>query len=73
VLISDQTPWKNLAIQKAGWDISLSDQQSIISTLNNALAMNDDEMTTWCKKAWKYCNEYILKAGIKEQYLNLFR
>jgi glycosyltransferase involved in cell wall biosynthesis len=71
VLISDQTPWRNLESQKAGWDLPLQ-QEKFTEIIERAAAMNTTEMNEWCGGAWNFCKRYIESSGIKEQYLKLF-
>jgi len=72
VLISDQTPWRDLAIYKAGWDISLSTPSAFINIIETVAAMDATELNEWCKAAWQYCHDYIKQSDIKEQYRQLF-
>ncbi len=72
VLISDQTPWINLAKQKAGWDLPLDDQMQFKKIIEEVSAMSNDELTVWCKGAWQYAHDYIQNSNIKEEYLKLF-
>ena len=72
VLISDQTPWRNLASHFAGWDLPLNDLQAFTTVIEKAAAMAREEHLIWCKGAWQYCHDFIENAGIKEQYLKLF-
>lgn len=70
-LISDQTPWRNLTAQQAGWDLPLR-QERFVEVIEQAAAMNQQQMNEWCGSAWKFCKNYIESSGIKEQYLKLF-
>lgn len=72
VLISDQTPWKNLAATHAGWDLALGDPALFTDVIEKVAAMNQAEHLIWCNGAWKFCNHFIKNSGIKEQYLKLF-
>lgn len=72
VLISDQTPWRNLQSQQVGWDLPLHDQPAFIRALKQAAAMDEEELKRWCGNAWQYCYDFIKGSGIKEQYLKLF-
>ena len=61
VLISDQTPWRNLQKEKAGWDLSLQEglwSDKIIEISNSS-----------CRRAVKFTSERIgppaLNAGLK--------
>lgn len=72
VLISDQTPWKNLNKYKAGWDLSLHDPDKFSEVIEQCSSMNAEELNEWCKGAWQFCNRYLQASDIKKQYLKLF-
>ncbi|NJN28582.1 MAG: glycosyltransferase [Cyclobacteriaceae bacterium] len=40
VIISDQTPWKNLYAKHAGWDVDVSKSGSLESAIRQSLAMD---------------------------------
>jgi glycosyltransferase involved in cell wall biosynthesis len=71
-LISNETPWKNLAIRNAGWDLSLSDVTVFTNTIERAAAMTREELIVWCKGAWQLCYDFINNSSLKERYINLF-
>jgi glycosyltransferase involved in cell wall biosynthesis len=48
VIISDQTPWKNLRFVNSGWDISLQSPHLFISALKSCLEMEQDEYNSMC-------------------------
>ena len=72
VLISDQTPWRNLKRHKAGWDLSLSESGKFTEIIDQCASMPPEEFNEWCKGAWQFCNNYIQTSSIKNQYLKLF-
>lgn len=72
VLISDQTPWRNLATNKAGWDLSLANPGKFTEIFELCASMSAEEFNKWCSGAWNFCNRYIQSANIKQQYLKLF-
>lgn len=43
LIISKNTPWKDLAKFKIGWDIDLANENKFISILNECLEMNQEE------------------------------
>lgn len=47
VLISDRTPWRDLARQQAGWDLPLDDLNRFTATLEEYAAMSDAEAAHW--------------------------
>jgi glycosyltransferase involved in cell wall biosynthesis len=71
-LISDQTPWRNLAMHQAGWDLPLSQPATFAAAIEQTAAMNGEQLNDWCTGAWNFCRQYIESSGIKEQYIKLF-
>jgi glycosyltransferase involved in cell wall biosynthesis len=71
-LISDQTPWRNLAEKKAGWDLPLNQPALFRQAIEQAAAFNQQEYDDWSYNAWKYVRDYTEKSNLKEAYLNLF-
>ena len=71
VLISDQTPWRNLENRKAGWDLPLQ-EQLWIDKLTKIAATEDAEWQQWQEGAYLYAVEHLNKQNFKEQYLELF-
>lgn len=49
VIISTNTPWKNLEQLKAGWEIDLTNPQKFVEAIEKAAAMSNDEMILWQK------------------------
>jgi glycosyltransferase involved in cell wall biosynthesis len=72
VLISDQTPWLNLAGHNAGWDVSLNDKDSFVSVVEKVAAWGQEEFDRNSLAAWQYADNIIKATGIKEKYLELF-
>lgn len=72
VLISDRTPWRNLADRKAGWDLPLSEPEAFRQVILQLAAMNSEALNLWCKGAWNLANDFVAKTDIREQYKNLF-
>ena len=72
VLISDQTPWRNLQSVKAGWDISLERPDLFSASVKQAISFDQQEYNTWCEGAWKYVNDYVKGSDLKKAYQNLF-
>jgi glycosyltransferase involved in cell wall biosynthesis len=58
VLISDQTPWKNLAAHKAGWDLPLDDPKEFAAVINKAAAMDETELAEWRRGAKEFAMRY---------------
>jgi glycosyltransferase involved in cell wall biosynthesis len=72
VLISDQTPWKNLSDNKAGWDISNADVREYSKAIEDAAGWTDDIYGSWVKGARRYVEQRINFEQIFEQYNKVF-
>jgi glycosyltransferase involved in cell wall biosynthesis len=73
VLISDQTPWRNLAAKKAGWDIDLQKQDQFVQALQAAAGFDQQQYDEWSKAAWEHAAQFAKQPEVKELYYNLFR
>ncbi|MFY7964967.1 MAG: glycosyltransferase, partial [Chitinophagaceae bacterium] len=72
VIISNQTPWKNLEANKAGFDISLNNISSFNEAINFFAQKNQDEYNNWSNGAYKVANDYYNNNDITTKYLSLF-
>jgi glycosyltransferase involved in cell wall biosynthesis len=51
VLLSDQTPWRNLPASYAGWDLPLTDSRAFAEVIERCVAMTDQEHGQWSNGA----------------------
>jgi glycosyltransferase involved in cell wall biosynthesis len=72
VIISDQTPWRNLEAQKVGWDIPLSEPERFVAAIERAARMDQAEYEQWSKAAHQYATDFVAKSNLKERYLEMF-
>lgn len=72
VLISDQTPWRDLETEKAGWDIPLSEPGRFAATIERVAAMDQEEYLEWCRGAWVYAQKKSDNIELKKKYKALF-
>ena len=72
VVISDQTPWRNLQNEYAGFDISLDDKAKFIEAIGMLLNLNQSEFDAMSKTCISYINHQLNLEEIKAQYLKLF-
>lgn len=72
VLISDQTPWRNLAPVKAGWDISLQQKEEFMKALQQAIQFDQREYNDWSEAAWRYAKSFSATSGTRNSYRKLF-
>lgn len=73
LLISDRTPWKDLARQHAGWDLPLDLPERFEEVLRDVLGMGDEAYAEWLHGAFALGSRSLQAEGAKAQYLRLFR
>ena len=54
VIISDQTPWRGLEEQGAGWDIALSNERGFIDALQYCINLDKDQYEFLSRNAFEY-------------------
>jgi glycosyltransferase involved in cell wall biosynthesis len=59
VLISDKTPWRDLAVKKLGWDMSLVDEAAWRATLQQCVDMGPSEFAEWSQATRNYAVEWL--------------
>jgi glycosyltransferase involved in cell wall biosynthesis len=72
VLISDQTPWRNLQQHHAGWDLPLTDEKAFVQVLQEVAGMDDETFQEWSVGAWQYAKNFTDRSDLKEKYKELF-
>lgn len=72
VLISDQTPWRNLQDHHAGWDLPISDAGAFVQVLQQVANMDDEAFQRWSTGAWQYAKHFTESSNLKERYRELF-
>ena len=72
VLISDQTPWRNLQKENVGFDIPLSDKTKFVEAIKSLCDMNQSEFDTMSEACVSYINRELNVEEIKTKYLELF-
>lgn len=72
VLISDQTPWRQLEQSQAGWDIPLNDVKGYTHAMNEAVQWSHDDFMLHASGARSVATAFFNNAGLKERYLKLF-
>ena len=72
VLISDQTPWLNLEVQHAGWDLPLLQPEKFVAVIKKVAGYNQTQFDVCASGAWQYADDFIHQTVAKKQYLKLF-
>lgn len=73
VILSDQTPWRNLQKENVGFDISLHDKTKFIEAINILVNLSQSEFDAMSKTCISYINHQLNIEKIKTQYLELFK
>lgn len=71
-IISDQTPWRDLEPNKAGFAIPLRLPEVFQQALQRCIEMSQEEFSEWSLAANKYISERINLKQITDQYKKLF-
>ncbi|MEL6673302.1 MAG: glycosyltransferase [Bacteroidota bacterium] len=72
VLISNNTPWLQLAAQQMGWDIPLDQPQEWREALQTAYEMDQPTYTQYAQAAFEFARTYAQKEGLVDRYQALF-
>ena len=72
VLISDQTPWRDLEEKGVGWDLPLSKPEMFQEVLQKCVDMNDEEYVKWSERARVYGLQVSQDDKVVEQNRQLF-
>lgn len=72
VVISDRTPWRNLAQAGVGADLPLEDEAAFLSVLGKYLAMDESEMAIVRKACGHYVDEWRMQNANLDDYRKMF-
>jgi glycosyltransferase involved in cell wall biosynthesis len=72
VVISDQTPWKDLEANGAGWALSLSEPGKFSDVLERLYHMNQEEFDELSSRAFAYASQHAQEFTRRENYIELF-
>lgn len=72
VLISDQTPWKNLQAKQAGWDLPLNAMRAYTQKLDQCALMGPEEYNRWSLGAHQLATQFAHSKTRRLEYLKLF-
>ncbi len=72
VILSDQTPWRNLEKYGVGWDISLADKKRFHYILQRCVDMNSDEYAEMRRRTIEYAEKFLNNDAIFQHYLRMF-
>jgi glycosyltransferase involved in cell wall biosynthesis len=59
VLISDRTPWNEVARRNAGIVVNLNDDLGFVNAISQLANMSDEVYATFCKSALQFAREFV--------------
>ena len=72
VILSDQTPWKNLKKKQIGYDLPLNTPQNFVKAIEIFVKMNEKEFHQWSLKAFNFAKKFCDNKEIIESNKRLF-
>ena len=72
ILISDQTPWRDLEEKGVGWDLPLNKPEIFQEVLQRCVDMKNKEHVKWSESAKEYGLQVTKNDGVVEQNRRLF-
>lgn len=72
VLISDQTPWRNLEERGVGWDVPLDKPELFHAAIEKMISMSEDEHRHMCRSAIAYVNEIVRDPALVDSNRQFF-
>lgn len=73
VLISNQTPWRNLETEGLGWDMSLADIDSFVTVIEKLSTMSEEERRQQRSSILAGIKEKLLDPSVLEANRRLFK
>jgi glycosyltransferase involved in cell wall biosynthesis len=72
VIISDQTPWRDLEAKLLGWDINANEKLNIVNAYTDAINMSNSDYKKWSQATHEYATLYIDNPDLVQKNKKLF-
>ncbi|NEM98883.1 glycosyltransferase [Pontibacter burrus] len=72
VIISDQTPWRNLEEEQVGWDLALDNKQAFIEVLTKCVRMGNNTYQVLSSNTQRFLQQRVITDEIIQQNKALF-
>lgn len=72
VIISRNTPWKNLHVQNLGWDIDLKNFDNLVNAMQEAVDLDFTSYIAQCTASYNYFRDVISDTEVIEANRKLF-
>ena len=73
VIISNQTPWRNLKHENAGFDLDLNDMAAFSEAINFMAELNQEEFNRMCNDSSSFIHRQLNIEELTSNYLTLFK
>ena len=73
VLISDQTPWKNLEARGVGWDLPLTAAEKFCAVIEAQAGLDDEARAAQRQSSQEYAKSIALDPQVRSDNLALFK
>jgi glycosyltransferase involved in cell wall biosynthesis len=73
VIISDQTPWRNLEAKHVGWDVAITSPNAASQAIDKAIGLSDYEYQNYSKSAYEFAQSVINDPEVLAQNKALFQ
>lgn len=68
VVISNQTPWRNLEEAGAGWDIALENEEKYLQVIQNIVLTDEEQMGSKRKSATAFATHHFKLNQVEQDY-----
>lgn len=72
VILSDQTPWRNLTAQRLGWDLPADDEPAWVEAIAAAIRMDGETYRQWSAAAYAHAVAHAGSAASLEANRRVF-
>jgi len=73
VIISDQTPWRDLARHKAGWDLSLSTPKGFVDCIEALTEFKAGQRQNWRSAARNFAEKALESSNAVKDTISMFK
>ena len=72
VIISTNTPWKNLRIKDVGWDVNIDDPENLVKALQEGIDLDFTSYITMVRASYNYFKDHISDSEVMLANKKLF-
>lgn len=72
VILSDQTPWRNLEKERVGYDLPLADKPAFVKAVNAFAALSQEDFDGMSRACVAYIGKALNTEAIRNNYKTLF-